>query len=68
MRAYKNAKSSDWNSLKNNGTGLPLQYAHLHNVIFLCTKFHQNPPKDLGGVENTRYFSKKMLNPREVTP
>jgi hypothetical protein len=56
------------NSLKHNWTRLPLKYAHLHNVIFLCAKFHQNPPKDLDGVAKTKYFSKKMLSPGAVTP
>jgi hypothetical protein len=42
----ENVKSRGHNSLKNNWTGLPLQYAHLHNVTFLCAKFHQNPPKE----------------------
>jgi hypothetical protein len=31
--------------LKSYWIGLPLRYGHLHNVISLCTKFHQNPKK-----------------------
>jgi hypothetical protein len=51
----KNAKSWDGNSSHRNWTRLPLQYAYLHNVIFLCTKFHQNPPKGLRKVEKINY-------------
>jgi hypothetical protein len=35
------------------------------NVIFLCIKFHQNGK---GGVEKTKYFSKKMLSSGVITP
>jgi hypothetical protein len=63
----ENAKSRGHNSFKNNRTGFPLQYAHLHIVIFLCTKCHQDPPKDVGGVAKTKYFSEKMLSPGAIT-
>jgi hypothetical protein len=49
--------------LDNTWTELHLQYAHTHNVIFLCTRFHQNHPKGLGGVRKTKHFSKKILSP-----
>jgi hypothetical protein len=50
----KKMKSRGHNSLKNNWTRLSLQYANIHNVIFLCSKFQQNPPKGLGGVAKTK--------------
>jgi hypothetical protein len=43
-------KSRGCNSYKNNWTEFSLQYAHLHNAIVLCTKFHQNSQKGLGGI------------------
>jgi hypothetical protein len=39
-----------------------------NNVIFLCTKFHENSPNGSGGVAETKDFSKKMLSPGAVTP
>jgi hypothetical protein len=43
--------------------------AYLHNVIFLCTKFHQFPKmfRD-SGVAKKRVFSKKMIISGAVTP
>jgi hypothetical protein len=64
----ENVKSRGCNSLKKYWTGLPLQNAYVHNVISLCTKFHQNTSKGLGGVAKTKYFSKKILSPGAVTP
>jgi hypothetical protein len=46
--------SRDHNSFESNMTRVPLQYAHLHSVIFRYTKSHQNPSKGLGGVAKTK--------------
>jgi hypothetical protein len=38
-------------------------------VIFLCTKFHQNLPKSLGGLgEDNLFFKEKVIGPGIVTP
>jgi hypothetical protein len=46
----------------------PLTKCTSQHGIFLCIKFHQNPPNDLGRVAKTRYFSTKMLSPGAVKP
>jgi hypothetical protein len=51
----ENALFRDCNSLKYQ-TGCLSQYAYLHNVVFLCTKFHQNPSKGLEGVAKTKWM------------
>jgi hypothetical protein len=42
-------KFRDCNSFRNNRTGLPLQYAHLHSLIFLCKSLHQGSSKSPKG-------------------
>ena len=55
--SMENPKSKGPNSLKKHQTALLLQYADLHIVILLFTKFHPNPRKGLGGVAKTMYFA-----------
>jgi hypothetical protein len=43
------------NSFRNNWTGLSLKFAHLHTVIFLSNKFHQNPLDGSRGVAKTMF-------------
>jgi hypothetical protein len=64
LKKKRKALFSGHNSLKKkNWTVLPLQYAHLYNVIFHCTEFHQNPHRYYNELWNHRGQDDEMRTP-----